>query len=160
MCVCVCWRDGGPRKSNQRKDSRNFWRNLIADFSDWCWSEIRQRAAPLFLRLETWPENDFKWIKNEQVRIMMTEWRRAHSFVVQGRGGGKLLKGREGWAHERKLRGHSNCQPKIQFIVWMCRRALMSFFFPLDGCLNGCVCRERVDKHLRWSIQEIPLTSS
>ena len=32
------------------------------------------------------------------------------------------------YTHERKLRGHSNCQPKIQFIVAMCRRTLMSVF--------------------------------
>jgi len=32
------------------------------------------------------------------------------------------------YSHERKLRGHSNCQPKIQFIVAMCRRTLMSVF--------------------------------
>jgi hypothetical protein len=44
---------------------------------------------------------------------------------------------REQDPHERKLRGHSNCQPKIQFIVWMCRRTLMSFFnHRTDGYIN------------------------
>ena len=54
-----------------------------------------------------------KWKKErkKEPRIMMTQGGRVGEYT-----------------HERKLRGHSNCQPKIQFIVAMCRRTLMSVF--------------------------------